>query len=516
MQLSRRRLLGLAPAGALLAACGLPRPRPRVNVRDFGAAGDGSTDDSAAIISASAALRPGQTLHFPSGSYRFGERRPPGRAAVVISGLSDVAVDFADGAELVMDNLDAGLGTSHGILVRGRAAGVTLRNVRIRWRTRPEQRSFGDGIRIVGFPGDTAPPSGWTGSDGPVSDVRILDCEVRSSPQAGVILMGVSDIRVGGLVVRDTLADGLHFNACRRGRVTGHRAYDTGDDGLALVTYYSETFAFNTVNQTFSFPALTDWSDADFEISDVEVLGGRANGVRIAGANGVRLRGLTVRGKQDAGVIADSAAPGVDDRWSYMASRNVRIDRVHVEDCDMGLHLLARPGDGADRRFTRFGLTASGLTIRDCRTWGVRGESLTAQRATGLQVDTCTVTATSTVGGDGGVGLQNIDGTRLGRIRLRHDQPVTIFSAFGTSATTAAELDLAISATEAAAGSAEPCAVFQDAAGRVDAMRVRWPAAPETWQPIRITAADGDCSALALGALSVQPATVTQPVSRCG
>lgn len=40
-----------------------------VSVKDFGATGDGSTDDTAEINAAVAALNPGQTLYFPDGSY---------------------------------------------------------------------------------------------------------------------------------------------------------------------------------------------------------------------------------------------------------------------------------------------------------------------------------------------------------------------------------------------------------------------------------------------------------------
>ena len=54
-------------------------------------------------------------------------------------------------------------------------------------------------------------------------------------------MLGVSDITVTGLQVADTGADGLHFNACRRGHVDDYVAANTGDDGLALVTYFARS-----------------------------------------------------------------------------------------------------------------------------------------------------------------------------------------------------------------------------------------------------------------------------------
>lgn len=520
---SRRRLLALPPLAFTVAACGLPARRPRVNVRDYGATGDGTTDDSAAIVAASAALKPGQNLYFPTGVYRFTERKPRDRAAVVISGISDVAVEFGRNAELVMDNLEGGLGTSHGILVRGPAAGITLRNVRIRWADRPAQRSFGDGIRVVGFPRENArPPAAWTGSTGPVTDVRIIDCAVRSSPQAGVIMMGVSGIKVDGLTVHDTLADGLHFNACRRGTVHNHRAFNTGDDGLALVTYYSDEFSYNTVAQTFSFPELGEWSNGEFAISNVKVVGGGANGVRLAGADGVRIRWLRVSGKRSgAGVITDSAAPGVDAGWFYVSSRAVRLNRVRIDDCEMGLQLLARPNDAADRRFTDFDVEVTNAEIRDCRNWGLRAESRTAQAATGLRVADCDVAANAIEGGNGGVGLENVGDVRLGRLKVRHADAVTVFSAIAVSELIVDDLTVTIDSDAAGDSTAAPCITFRDSDAQVDELRVSWPDAPETWQPVQIASGTGECAGptapqtVSVTRLSVDPSSVKDPVSRC-
>ncbi|HEY9263546.1 MAG TPA: glycosyl hydrolase family 28-related protein, partial [Mycobacterium sp.] len=244
MRLSRRALL--AGAGVAAAAAALPgcqRGRGIVDVRAFGARGDGVTDDSRAIQAAAAALRPHHTLYFPRGTYRFAQPHPSGDAAIVLAGVSDVAVEFDPAAEVVMDNLDPAThtGTSHGLLVRGPASRIALRRVNIRWAD-DAQRSLGDGIRVLGNPGGGAPVAGIT----------LTDCAVRASPQAGVIMMGVADITVTGLQVADTNADGLHFNGCRRATVDDYRATNTGDDGLALVTYFSPEPAFDNDSATFS------------------------------------------------------------------------------------------------------------------------------------------------------------------------------------------------------------------------------------------------------------------------
>ena len=275
MPISRRRLLSIAPAAVALAACSRVAALSTVNVRDFGAVGDGIKDDSAAIGAAVEALKPGNILYFPKGSYRFAQHHPRGTAAILITSISDLDIEFDAGAELVMDNVDRenGTGTSHGILIRGPASRIFLRNVQIRWATQPT-RSMGDGIRVIDFPAETStPPNGWSGSGGPVNGVNISNCVIQSNPQTGAIMLGVSDINISGLRVRDTQADGLHFNACRRAKIANYSASNPGDDGLALVTYYSDAFSFDNSAQTFSFPDLTDWSDADFNITNVTVAG---------------------------------------------------------------------------------------------------------------------------------------------------------------------------------------------------------------------------------------------------
>lgn len=515
----RRSLLSMLPA--LTALAGLaPRAdaaRSIVNVRDFGARGDGSTDDSAAIQAAVRGLQSGATLHFPKGSYRFAEPNPEGAAAVSITGISHADIKFDAGAELLMDNLDDGVGGGHAILIQGPASHINLDGVRVRWATKAP-RSLGDGIRIVGYPVGIAddPPEGWTGAPAPVSDVRITDCEVGSSPQAGVILMGLSNVEVTNLLVHDTAADGLHFNACRRARVDGYTVTDNGDDGLALVTYYSDRPTYDSAAQTFAFPELTAWSNTDFTITNVTVSGGRANGVRIAGAENVLVRGLTVARKHTgAGVVVDSTAE-IDsgNQWQYVASRGLRLEHVSIADCETGVQLLARPGSEGDPKFTEFGISMSDVSIRRCSNWAVRAESLTSPPVSGLKLNNCTVDATSTTGGNGGIGLGNTRGLTFGTISITHSQPVVTFSASDTKNLSVSALKLAITQTHGVQDDSTPSALFDNCEGAINAMHVSWPQAPETWTPVHIkrrpisSHQSAQAQPVAIRKLSVRPSSV--------
>lgn len=524
MTTPRRRILAGLPAAAaltLVAGCRVGSDQV-VDVRAHGAVGDGIADDSHAVRTAAAAVRSGGTLYFPAGTYRFAQRHPPGTAAIVISGVSDVTVVFESDAELFMDNLDpaTGTGTSHGLLVRGPAWRITLRDVNIRWAS-GARRSLGDGIRVMGCPatGSTATHP-WSRPRAPVAGVTLTGCVVRSSPQAGVIMMGVSGIAVTDLRVSDSRADGLHFNACRRAQINGYTARDTGDDGLALVTYFTERFAIDTAAHTFSLPTLTAWSNADFTIANVGITGGTANGVRIAGAQRVTLGALDVAGvRSGSAVMVDSAAPGTDVGWNYVASRAVRLTGITATDCDTGIHLLARPSGTDDPRFTDFDVRVDDAKLDGCTNWAVRAETLSGRDVSGLAIDDCDISSTSTAGGSGGVGIDDARGIAFGRIDIRHTTPVTVFSVGNAKALAVDRLTVVIDQTEAPEATPAPCVVLDASAGFIDELRVRWPAAPAPWVPVRMSPAD-HCAGgnlrdapVGIGTLEVTPPVVESTVA---
>ena len=524
MTWSRRAfLVGASTATAAMCCPAVAFARPTVNVRDFGAAGDGVADDSAAILAAVNTLTPGSTLYFPGGRYRFARPDPPGGAAIAITGLNDIEVQFELGAELLMDNVDGATstGTTHGVVIRGPASNVSLRDVTIRW-TRPVKRSIGDGIRIVGYPtGESAAPSGWNGPSAPVRGVRLTGCQIYSCPQAGVIMMGVSDIEVTGLRVQESRGDGLHFNACQRARVDRLEAIDTGDDGLALVTYHTDDFAFDGAAETFSFPTLTEWSNAQFTVTNVTVQGGQANGVRIAGANGADIRNLGVTGAlTGAGVMIDSASPGSDTEWRYVASQGVFLDAIAVQDCEFGIHVLARPDGAGDRRFADFGIRVANATLRECSNWAVRAESLTELRMTGFRLDTCTAIASAGAGGNGGVGFGDADGVELGTVTVRHAQSVVSFQTHNSASFVADALYVEVGGS-GATGDPQPCVSLDESSGILNDVATVWPDAPANWHPIRITNQGVGCGPntgappVDIRVLHVTPSTVTEPITKC-
>ncbi|WP_307789358.1 glycosyl hydrolase family 28-related protein [Mycolicibacterium baixiangningiae] len=403
-------------------------PITTINVKDYGAIGDGITDDSAAIKAAQAALTSGQRLYFPEGDYRFAQQNPAGNAAIHLQGLSDVTVEFAPGARLLMDNLNAnGHGTSHGIRVEGAASNVTILNATIEWKTRPSARSFGDGFSVLGWASNTAPPPGWTGSTGTVSNVSIINARVVNAPQTGAVFMGASDVTVTNFTAIGTLADGLHFNANRRVTVNGLVAQNTGDDGLAFVTYYhpSQLWTYGPGDGPFNQPGLGEWNNGGSVASNITVSGGSASGVRVQGGYDITISDVTVTGK-DFGLQINSAQASGPGDWTSLASRDIEISDVAINGVQTGIVLATNNINGTENSmwWDFSGLTISDVTIHNSRNWSIAVEtpSATTSKFAGLTLRNIYADVDANVGplggGNGGILLASLRDSTIDNVRL--------------------------------------------------------------------------------------------------
>ncbi|WP_199254579.1 glycosyl hydrolase family 28-related protein [Mycolicibacterium mengxianglii] len=407
-----------------------------INVKDYGAVGNGIADDSAAIKAAQAAMTSGDLLYFPAGNYRFAQQNPTGQAAIVLSGLSNVTVEFAPGARLVMDNLDAnGHGTSHGIRIQGAASHVTILNATIEWSTAPSTRSFGDGISVLGWPSDSPPPAGWTGSTGTVEYVSIVNVRVVNAPQAGAAIMGASDVTVTNFTAVGTKADGLHFNANRRVTLNGLLAQNTGDDGLAFVTYYdpSQPWTYGPTDGPFNQSGIGEWNNGGSVASHIIVTGGRASGVRVQGGYDITISDVTVSNKEFGLQVNSAIATGPGD-WTSLASRNVHISDVTINGVQTGIVLATNNIDGTqDSKWWNFeGLTISDVTIRGATNWSVSVETpaTTTSKFAGLTLQNIYAESMASDGpfggGNGGILLASLRDSTIENVRLVADHPSDI------------------------------------------------------------------------------------------
>ncbi|SIR63052.1 glycosyl hydrolase family 28-related protein [Williamsia sterculiae] len=422
-----RKQLGTAPTRAAdaLTVAALATKWAVVNVKDYGATGDGTTDDSAAITAATSALTNGQTLYFPAGNYRFAQKNPASGAAVAVVGKSNIAIMFDPAARLTMDNLDSsGNGTGHGILVKGAATNVTLVNPNITWTTVPSARSFGDGVHVLGYPSDSAPPAGWVGSTGTVTNLTVINGRVANAPQTGMVLLGVSDPKIIGFRAISTLADGLHFNACRRITAMGHTALSCGDDGLAFVTYYDASALWATSDDgPFQTSVLTDWCNSG-AVAAVAVTGGSANGVRIQQARDLAVSSVTVNGKS-SGIIINSSIAGGSIAWTSLASRNVTINSIAIASCDTGITIRTEQINSTnDSKWWDFaGVNVADADVRGCTNWSVScsGDGSVNSTVAGIRLGSMKLVAGSGGGGQGGVNITSLRSAAIDGVHLVTD-----------------------------------------------------------------------------------------------
>jgi hypothetical protein len=359
-------LVSLILCGPLMAA---ENTEQRFDVRAFGAVGDGVADDQPALIRAAKAVTQNKSgvLYFSSGAYRCG-RQVGMQNGIEFAGVSDVTILFDPGAVLLMDNLNPQSGQGdfgHGIVFRGPCKNIAVVTAAVKWAKKPAGRSMGDAFRFEGFPSE----------DRCISNIRLIQCSAEFSPQTGAVLMGCSDIYVENFRVTRTYADGLHFNACRRIRVSGVTGIETGDDSLSFVTYEDD----NAVNAYSGGPGsyaradFGEWNSNGSTANNIYAKGGTANGVRLAGAVNVALSNVTVEGKLRAVISDCGKKEGDKHSWSWLASRGITISNVVAIGCTSGFYVanFNQPMT-ADDKWWRFDINLSNLSARDCKDDSVR------------------------------------------------------------------------------------------------------------------------------------------------
>jgi hypothetical protein len=206
----------VSDAAAVLARHGLSAPRmtpPILSVDDFGARGDGVSDDSEAIDAALKALASGGTLVFtPERSYvkrRLLVLSHPGvklwgYGATLYSIVSDEELDTLGGAQVAV-HLDAPRTAVYGLTLvsnmRGRAVGHP---------------------HVAGI---------WLSSE----DQEVIDNRLEYT---NIFVRKAQRFVVARNVVYRSTADGIHVTTgSGSGKVVGNVVRETGDDMIAVVSY---------------------------------------------------------------------------------------------------------------------------------------------------------------------------------------------------------------------------------------------------------------------------------------
>ncbi len=199
---------------ALLAGQMLGQGGAVLNVKDYGATGDGTTDDQAAITAAAAAANQngGGTVYFPEGTFAH-------------SGL------LIFGSNMTVK----GAGTSATILKAtnpARSAIVFLR----------ANNCAASGFKIVGATGHRLQNDESNGILLNNSNhCAISSIAIDGGSGAGILMHASHDVQITNNDIRNTMADGVHAVAgSGQILIANNRAYNTGDDSFAAVAYAND------------------------------------------------------------------------------------------------------------------------------------------------------------------------------------------------------------------------------------------------------------------------------------
>lgn len=183
--------------------------REFISVKDFGATGDGITNDAAAVqLAANAAA--GKVLLFPPGTYVVND-------GFSITGANSVVMGY--GATITYNTTSATY--YHCIRIYGNDTAVL--GIRIKSPTGLVRNNTGFGISAGNVSTNT-------------TGLLIQDCVIDSVASAGIWVSNVNQCRIANNVIKNCLADGIHFaDGCYDMVAANNVLYSNGDDNIAIV-----------------------------------------------------------------------------------------------------------------------------------------------------------------------------------------------------------------------------------------------------------------------------------------
>jgi hypothetical protein len=251
---------------ALAASAVLTPPPDLINVKTKGLRADGVSDDSDALV---AMLRsePAGKFFFPRGIYRIDNSPTPGHplrvnGRIQIDNFSGT-LWFEAGARLLFAQQNAG-----GLIFNG-GTGAKFYNLVLGYSVAPSIRLTDHSALFFNR----------------TSRTFLEGCQSLFSPGPGILFWACIDPTLHAVSVRGSAADGIHFASCANARAVAIRTFDTGDDGLAFVSYKGE----NRLSGGYA--------------GDIKIYRSKARGIAVVGQHGVLVENFLVDGTASSGVL---------------------------------------------------------------------------------------------------------------------------------------------------------------------------------------------------------------------
>lgn len=332
----RRALFGSAAAAGVLASNsrGLVQASTTttvINVKDFGATGNGTTDDYQSLMAAINSLRSGGVLLFPPGVYLVTNYLSiQGKRRIQVTGYgATISSSFQSGPIVVLyannDVTFTGFRVQHSSISGGRSGA-------------------GFGIKVSNC-----------------TSVTLSDCLITQTTSAGIVTQASSGVRIDRNTIRDTLADGIHTTGGSTDVIIASNLLSgTGDDAIPVVSYRADLAPCRRV-----------------VIYGNTVLNSAARGIDVVGGVDVCITGNVVDGTRAAGImVAQETSYSTFGVQDVSITGNIVVNAVVVVGGGAVSH-GAIMVDCADASYPISGVNISGNTVRVPRLAGfvVSGDS---------------------------------------------------------------------------------------------------------------------------------------------
>lgn len=303
------------------------------DVRDFGATGDGTTDDQAALQAAVDAAQPGSTLLFPAGlTFAHSDVLSVSVPGLTLTGGGVLKATTPDRASVMVVSTD----------------NVTVSDLTLVSTATTE--------RLAALEATGIAVSGSTGT-------VVKNVYVTNSAAAGVHLDNAADFLVTDTTVTDAWSDSFHVTSgSHHGTVRGCAAVNSGDDGFACVSYEEDGLAVH-----------------DVTVERCSVTDGGARAFSVVGGQGV-----VIRDSQSLRSYAASVYVACEGGYNTFGVSDVLVENMTVTQANTGA------AEGMDHGAVlvyngRPGFVVSDVTMRDVR---VTDTAAPASRDTGLIAET--------------------------------------------------------------------------------------------------------------------------------